>query len=102
MASTLMSVLAAVEKLVEGQQILTEGQQRLAESQAAGFKEVNERLDRVERTLNATFEQVGKTAEDVTLLKSDVSGVSERLDAQRNLIAKANESIEMLKIKVQN
>lgn len=90
MASALMSVLAAVEKLVEGQQ-------RLAENQAAGFKEVNERLDRLERTL-----QVGKTAESgVSGLKTELKMVNDRLDAQRNLIAKANESSELLKIRVQ-
>lgn len=116
---TLKGILTAIEALANGQQAL-------ATNLAAGFREVNERLDRIERTLNATFEQVGKPAEDVTLLKSDVGNLktdvselktdvaelktdvadlktlNERLDAQRNLIGKAEEAIELLKMKAQN
>ncbi|SDS32813.1 hypothetical protein SAMN05444162_1237 [Paenibacillaceae bacterium GAS479] len=65
--------------------------------QAEGFRQTNERLDRIEKRLDLTFKQAAATAEDITTLNS----FTERLDAQRNLIAQIEESVEILKVKVQ-
>lgn len=100
------------QALTEGQQVLTESQQALAEGQQAlasshqalaeshqmladsqreGFREVNEKLERMELKLEATFEQTARITEVVT------TTIVDRLDAHRNMIAKVEEEIEILK-----
>lgn len=100
--STLKELLSVVQALSAGQQVLADNQRALADNQTAGFTELNDRLDRIERTLNATFEQVGRTAEDVTIIKADNLLNHQRLDAHRNLIGKIEEEIEMLKLQIKS
>ncbi|MDF2924028.1 MAG: hypothetical protein K0R57_2942 [Paenibacillaceae bacterium] len=71
---------------------------RLGEEQRAGFQSVNERLDRVEHKLDLTFNQVGASAEDLTELRAVVSI---RFEAHRNIIARTEEDVELLKMRMQ-
>lgn len=69
------------------------------EGQREGFRETNDRLGRIEERLEATFTQVAATAEDVTAIKTSLN---ERFEAQRNMIVRVEEDVELLKLKLQN
>ncbi|ANY70133.1 hypothetical protein BBD42_29260 [Paenibacillus sp. BIHB 4019] len=85
------SLAESHQALAESHQTLAESHQALADSQREGFRKVNEQLERMELKLEATFEQTARITEVVS------SVIVYRLDAHRNMIAKVEEEIEILK-----
>ncbi|KQN97832.1 hypothetical protein [Paenibacillus sp. Leaf72] len=85
------SLAESHQALAESHQALAESHQALADSQREGFRKVNEQLERMELKLEATFEQTARITEVVS------SVIVDRLDAHRNMIAKVEEEVEILK-----
>ncbi|SFF27861.1 hypothetical protein SAMN04487969_12250 [Paenibacillus algorifonticola] len=91
LAESQQALTESQQALTESHQALTESHQALADSQREGFRKVNEQLERMELKLEATFEQTARITEEVS------SVIVDRLDAHRNMIAKVEEEVEILK-----
>ncbi|MNC30376.1 Chromosome partition protein Smc [compost metagenome] len=57
------------------------------------------RMDKLEYKLDLTFDQVAASAEDLTEMKTVISF---RFEAHRNIMARTEEDVELLKVKIQN
>lgn len=63
------------------------------------FDQVDAQLKQMDDKLDVTFNQVAASAEDVTELHTVVSF---RFEAHRNIMARTEEDVELLKVKFQN
>ncbi|MDF2935072.1 MAG: hypothetical protein K0Q90_445 [Paenibacillaceae bacterium] len=86
------------ERLDKVEQRLNKVEQRLDKVEQR-LDRVEQRMDKLEYKLDLTFDQVASSAEDLTEMKTVISF---RFEAHRNIMARTEEDVELLKVKFQN